>query len=266
VGVDTKRNRETRAESEEARRTRAEELKAKILEVGKLPRHVAIIMDGNGRWAKSRGLARIEGHQAGRRPVREAVEAAGEIGIEALTLYTFSIENWNRPRLEVDALMRFLRQTLAEERDELDRGNVRMATIGRTSELPDAVQAELATTIEKLSTNTGLLLTLALSYGGRAELVDAARALARDVAEGRLEPDAIDEASIEARLYTRELPSPDLLIRTSGEMRISNFLLWQLAYAEIYVTGVLWPDFDRTHFYEAILDYQRRERRFGRID
>lgn len=266
MGVDTKRDRQEADAGDEARRARAEELRAKILEVGKLPRHVAIIMDGNGRWAKSRGLARIEGHQAGRRPVREAVEAAGQIGIEALTLYTFSIENWDRPKLEVEALMRFLRQTLKEERDELDRGNVRMGTIGRTSDLPRNVQRELSDTIAHLSKNTGLLLTLALSYGGRAELVDAARSLAREVASGRLAPGDIDERAVEEHLYTKDLPHPDLLIRTSGEMRISNFLLWQLAYAEIYVTRVLWPDFDRTHFYEAILDYQRRERRFGRVD
>lgn len=266
MGVETRSRRGGTGASGETVSTRAEELVARIRQVGKLPRHVAIIMDGNGRWAKSRGLARIEGHQAGRRPVREAVEAAGEIGIEALTLYTFSIENWDRPKLEVDALMHFLQQTLREEREELDRGNVRMATIGRTEDLPARVQKELGETIDFLSDNTGLLLTLALSYGGRAEIVDAAKGIAEAVKRGECDPGTIDEQMLERHLYTRDMPHPDLLIRTSGELRISNFLLWQLAYAEIHVTSVLWPDFDRTHFYEAILDYQRRERRFGRVD
>jgi undecaprenyl diphosphate synthase len=223
-------------------------------------------MDGNGRWARRRGLARLAGHKAGRRPVREVVEGARALGIEVVTLYTFSIENWNRPRAEVTALMRFLEETLREERDELRKNGVRLAAIGRPHDLPANVQEELRTTIDHLAGGTQLLVNLALSYGGRAEIVDAARGLARRVARGELAPDDIDDAAVESELYTAGLPHPDLLIRTSGELRISNFLLWQLAYAEIYVTDVLWPDFDREAFYQAILDYQTRERRFGRVD
>jgi undecaprenyl diphosphate synthase len=211
-------------------------------------------------------LARLAGHKAGRRPVREVVEGARALGIEVVTLYTFSIENWNRPRAEVTALMRFLEETLRDERDELRKNGVRLAAIGRPHDLPPNVQEELRTTIEYLAGGTQLLVNLALSYGGRAEIVDAARGLARRVARGELAPDDIDDAAVEAELYTAGLPHPDLLIRTSGELRISNFLLWQLAYAEIYVTDVFWPDFDREAFYKAILDYQTRERRFGRVD
>jgi len=244
----------------------AEALRHRIQEGSKLPRHVAVIMDGNGRWARKRGLARLAGHKAGRKPVREVVEGARALGIEVVTLYTFSIENWNRPRAEVLALMRFLRETLRDERDELRKNGVRLATIGRTDDLPAEVRDELQAPIDHLSGGTELLLILALSYGGRAEIVDAARTLARRVGAGELDPDAIDDAVFEEALYTRGVPPPDLLIRTSGELRISNFLLWQLAYAEIYVTDILWPDFDREAFYQAILDFQTRERRFGRVD
>jgi undecaprenyl diphosphate synthase len=251
----------TRRESAQVKR-----LKEEIQAAGNLPRHIAIIMDGNGRWARRRGLPRIQGHQAGRKSVRGVVEACVELGIEVLTLYTFSIENWNRPESEVNALMRFLKRTLKEERDELRQNNVRLRVIGRTADLPANVRDEIDRTIEYLADGTGLLLVLALSYGGRAEIVDAVRSLARKAAAGEVDPDEIDEAAVESQLYTSPLPSPDLLIRTSGEMRISNFLLWQLAYAEIYVTDVLWPDFDRARLFESIREYQKRERRFGRVD
>ncbi len=243
-----------------------EELKAEVVAAGNLPRHVAVIMDGNGRWARRKGLVRIQGHHAARKAVREVVEAAAQLELEALTLYTFSIENWNRPKAEVDALMRFLKDTLKEERDELARNNVRLSTIGRIGDLPASVRDELESTIDFLSGSTGLVLTLAISYGGRAEIVDAMKGIAKELLAGRLAPDAIDEDVVQSHLYAAELPPPDLLIRTSGEMRISNFLLWGLAYSEIYVTDVLWPDIRRAHFYAAIRDYQGRERRFGRVD
>jgi undecaprenyl diphosphate synthase len=232
----------------------------------KVPRHVAIIMDGNGRWARARGLPRILGHQRGRKSVREVVETASRLGIEYLTLYTFSSENWSRPRPEVEALMQFLDATLREEREELRRNNVRLRAIGHIGDLPPKVQAILAETSAYLSQNTGLTLVLALSYGGRLELVDAARRLAQDCVDGRLTPSQIGPAELAARLDTGDIPDPDLLIRTSGEMRISNFLLWQLAYAEIYITKVLWPDFRGEHLIEAVQEFNRRERRFGRVE
>jgi undecaprenyl diphosphate synthase len=237
-----------------------------ILERGNLPRHVAIIMDGNGRWATRQGLPRIAGHHAGRKAVREAVEGCTDLGIGYLTLYTFSIENWNRPKREVAALMSFLGQVLREEVDELHRNNVRLGAWGRIDDLPAAVKKELDRAIARLSGNTGLLLHLALSYGGRAEIVDAVRRIATEVASGDLSPEQIDEDRFSQYLYTAGTPSPDLLIRTSGEMRLSNFLLWQLAYSEIYVTDTLWPDFKRQHLEEAVIAYQARDRRFGRVD
>lgn len=250
------------------RRTQAELAaeREQIRAAGKLPRHVAIIMDGNGRWATRRGLPRIAGHQAGRRSVREAVEGCGELGVEVLTLYTFSIENWQRPLPEVTGLMSFLRQVLVEERQSLRENNVELRVIGRVGDLPPEVREELDRTVEALRGNTGLRLVLALSYGGRAELVDCLRRVLDDVRAGRLREDELDEAAIEERLYTAGLPNPDLLIRTSGEMRLSNFLLWQMAYAEIYVTEVLWPDFRRRDLYRAISAYQKRDRRFGRVE
>ncbi len=232
----------------------------------KIPRHVAIIMDGNGRWAQQRGMPRIWGHREGRKSVRAVVEAASELGIEYLTLYTFSSENWSRPRLEVDALMRFLDATLVEEREELKRSNVRLRAIGHLGELPASVQRVLVETIDFLKDSTGLTLVLALSYGGRDEIVDAARSLARDCIDGRLAPERIGPGDLTARLMTADIPDPDLLIRTSGEMRISNFLLWQLAYAEIYITPVMWPDFRGDHLRAAVAEYNRRERRFGRVE
>ncbi len=233
---------------------------------GNLPRHVAIIMDGNGRWATRRGLPRIAGHHAGRRAVREAVEGCSELGIEVLSLYTFSVENWNRPLPEVTGLMSFLRQVLSEERAALRDNNVRLSAIGRIGDLPPEVRAELERTEQELSGNTGLQLMLALSYGGRTELVDCFRRIATEIADGRMAPEEVDESVIDANLYTAGRPHPDLLIRTSGEMRLSNFLLWQLAYAEIYVTDTLWPDFRKRDLFRAVSEYQKRDRRFGRVE
>jgi undecaprenyl diphosphate synthase len=237
-----------------------------LVRAGNLPQHVAIIMDGNGRWATRRGLPRIAGHHASRRSVREAVEGCRELGVPYLTLYTFSIENWRRPLDEVRGLMSFLRQVLMEERKSLKENNVRLKTIGRIEDLPPEVREEVERTEEELKGNTGLTLLLALSYGGRAELVDCFRRLAGELLAGRLSPEAIDEAAIDSHLYTTGFPHPDLLIRTSGEMRLSNFLLWQLAYAEIYVTETLWPDFRKRDLYKAIFEYQKRDRRFGRVE
>jgi len=231
----------------------------------RIPSHVAIIMDGNGRWAKERGLPRIAGHRAGAEAVRRVVRAAGEFGIKVLTLYAFSTENWKRPRAEVEALMNLLRTYLRRELDELNRNNVRLQSIGRTEELPRMVQEELARAEEATKDNTGLILNLALNYGGRVEILDAVRALVKDATEGKVKVEDIDEELFGSYLYTRGLPDPDLLIRTSGEMRVSNFLLWQISYAELYFTPVYWPDFTREHLLEAILDYAKRERRFGTI-
>jgi len=232
----------------------------------RLPRHIAAIMDGNGRWARQRGLAdRIRGHEAGIESVREIVRTCGELGISALTLYAFSVENWQRPRHEVSALMALLKRFLRAEVGELTENNVRLVASGRLADLPEDVQTELASTMAATASHSGLVLNLALSYGGRAELVDAVRRLAAEVRKGHLDPDAISEADVAGALYHPELGDPDLLIRTSGEMRVSNFLLWQIAYAEIVVTPVLWPDFRRRDLYAAILEYQKRDRRFGRV-
>jgi undecaprenyl diphosphate synthase len=236
-----------------------------LIDFTRLPRHVAVIMDGNGRWAGARHLPRIAGHRAGIAAVREVVEGAARLGIEVLTLYAFSRENWSRPAPEVNALMRLLRDYLDAELATLLERNIRFRAIGRIEELPPPVRTALAEAEERTASNTGMLFLIALSYSGRAELADAARALAEDAAAGRLDPAAIDEAVLEARLHTADVPDPDLLIRTSGELRLSNFLLWQLAYSEIWVTPVLWPDFRRRHLHEAVLDFQRRERRFGGV-
>ena len=242
------------------------ELRARIAGGGDVPRHLAIIMDGNGRWALGRSLPRLAGHRAGVSTVREIVRASAELGIEVLTLYAFSVENWRRPKAEVAGLMKVLRDTLRGETEELDRNNVRFQAIGRLADLPEAVRRQVDETRRALQTNDGLLLNLALSYGGRPEIVDAAKRLVAEVQSGRLEPDAIDEAAFARFLYTGDLPDPDLLIRTSGEMRVSNFLLWQIAYSEIWVTPTAWPDFGREHLYSAILDYQERDRRFGDVE
>jgi len=231
-----------------------------------IPRHIAIIMDGNGRWAKQRGLPRAEGHRIGMESVRAMVRACSELGVQYLTLYAFSSENWKRPRTEVAALMYLLEFFLKQEIPELNANNVQLAVIGRTHDLPVSAQTQLAKSIETLSKNTGLTLVLALSYGGRAEIVDAMRGIAREVKANHLEIADIDESVITRHLYTHNIPDPDLLIRTSGEMRISNFLLWQVSYAEMYVTDVLWPDFRKPELVQALEDYSQRSRRFGLIN
>ncbi|MDQ3667280.1 MAG: isoprenyl transferase [Acidobacteriota bacterium] len=229
----------------------------------RLPRHVAIIMDGNGRWAAQRGQPRIAGHRAGVEAVRAAVDTGTRLGLGALTLYAFSTENWKRPRYEVDALMRMLRRYLRLELDEIDRQSIKFQTIGRTGVLADSVRREIAKATERTEKNKGMVLTVALNYGGRAEIIDACRAAVRRLLDEGNAPDKLTEERIANELYTRNLPDLDLLMRTSGELRISNFLLWQAAYSEIYVTETLWPDFRRVHLLEAIIDYQRRDRRFG---
>ena len=230
----------------------------------RLPRHIAIIMDGNGRWAQDQGLERVRGHEEGAKSVREIVRACREKGVEALTLYSFSTENWRRPRAEVTALMQLLHRYIREEREELLEQNIRLNVIGQLARLPLFVRKPL----QKLCSDTGghaeMTLTLALSYGSRAEIVDAARQLAVQVKKGRLRPEDIDEARFESSLQTAGLPDPDLLIRTSGEQRLSNFLLWQLAYAEIYITDLAWPEFRRPQLEEALAAFANRERRFGK--
>lgn len=235
------------------------------LDLGRLPAHVAIIMDGNGRWARRRGLPRVAGHAAARTAVRSVVTGSAEIGLEHLTLYTFSMENWERPRAEVSALMHLLDQTLAEQVDEMDENNIRLHAIGRLERLPRYVTARLERTIERLSKNDGLRLTLALSYGGRAEIIDAVKAVAEEARRGELAVKSLDERSFRRFLCAPDLPDPDLLIRTSGELRVSNFFLWQIAYTEIYVTDTLWPDFRKRDLFDAIAEFQKRERRFGRV-
>jgi len=222
-------------------------------------------MDGNGRWAKQRGLPRIEGHRAGAESVRAIVRACGELGIRYLTLYAFSSENWRRPKAEVEALMHLLEFYLQREVAELDRNHVRLMAIGRLHELPESAQRQLDKSIAALRDNTGLTLVLALSYGGRAEIVDAVRSIARDIKTNALDVADITEELIAQRLYTRDIPDPDLLIRTSGEFRVSNFLLWQISYTEIYVTHTLWPDFRKPELLAALADYSKRQRRFGSV-
>ena len=233
------------------------------IEWERLPRHVAIIMDGNGRWAARRGQPRIAGHRAGVEAVRASVDTGARLGLGALTLYAFSTENWKRPRYEVDALMRMLRKYLRIELDEIHRQNIRFQTIGRTEALTPRVREEIARASEQTASNSGMVLSVALNYGGRAEIVDASRAAVRKLEAAGKSVDDLDEVAIAQELYTSNLPELDLLVRTSGEMRISNFLLWQMAYAEIHVTDTLWPDFRRLHLLQAIADYQQRSRRFG---
>jgi len=228
-----------------------------------LPTHVAIIMDGNGRWAKERNLPRVEGHRLGAESVRAVVRAAGEIGIKYLTLYAFSVENWNRPKEEVDTLMKYLARYLKQEVAELNKYNVRLQVIGQIYRLPEFVQDQLRKTIAALETNNGLTLILALSYGARTEMVEAVRSIAAKVRDGALDPGEINEQVIAQHLYTQGIPDPDLLIRTSGEMRLSNFLLWQISYTELVVTPTLWPDFRKSQFFAALEEYTRRHRRFG---
>jgi undecaprenyl diphosphate synthase len=235
------------------------------LNPAKFPRHVAIIMDGNGRWAKQRGKPRVEGHRAGVKSVRAVVEASAELHLQALTLYAFSSENWRRPALEIKALMRLLVEYLKRELDELQEQNIRLSTIGRLEQLPADVQEYLHITTEQTKNNSGLILTLALNYGGQNEILDAVKNIVYDVRAERLTVEALTPERFSTYLYTAELPELDLMIRTSGEMRVSNFLLWQVAYAELYVTKALWPDFGKPQFYEALIEYQQRSRRFGRI-
>lgn len=239
-------------------------LRQQILAKGSLPRHIAIIMDGNGRWARQRGLPRIAGHNEGINSVREVTRECGQLGIKVLTLYTFSIENWSRPAQEVSGLMTLLMHTIRNEIEDLDRNNVRLNLIGRLSDLPPQPLADLEAGVARTKNNTGLILNLALSYGSRAEILDATRALMQAAVAGQISPAELNEKVFSQYLYTRDLPDPDLLIRTSGEMRVSNFLLWQLAYTEIYVTPVYWPDFRVRELLLAIVDYQKRERRFGK--
>lgn len=244
--------------------SKADELKIRI-DLQRLPAHIAIIMDGNGRWASKRNLPRTAGHEAGVEAVRMVVRASAEMGIGYLTLYTFSVENWSRPREEVAALMRLLTRTTRREIEELNQNNVRLITTGRIDGLSRARQAVLERACKKTRDNTGLVLNLALNYGGRTEIIDAVRAIAHGVTSGNIRPGEINESLFSNYLYTAGLPDPDLLVRTSGEMRLSNFLLWQTSYTELYVTDVLWPDFGRKELFEAILEYQSRERRFGKV-
>lgn len=230
-----------------------------------LPTHIAIIMDGNGRWAKARHLPRVEGHRNGVESVRACVRACGEAGVKYLTLYAFSVENWNRPKDEVDTLMKYLARFLKGEIGELNRNNVRLEVIGQIYRLPEFVQEQLKKTQAALAKNNGLTLVLALSYGGRTEIVEAVRDIAAKAKTGKIEPAEINERVITEHLYTRHFPDPDLLIRTSGEMRVSNFLLWQISYAELVVTPTLWPDFRKAQLFEAIEEYARRHRRFGGV-
>ncbi len=229
-----------------------------------LPRHLAIIMDGNGRWAKQQGFLRAFGHENGTKSVKETIKTCAKLGIEHLTLYAFSTENWNRPKLEVQALMKILVNSLRKELVTLQENNIRLNAIGNLGKLPKSAQKELMDVIEKTKNNTRLTLTLALSYGSREELVNAVRIISDKVKNNIISLDAIDDSIINEHLYTQNLPDVDLLIRTSGEHRISNFLLWQIAYAELYFTDVLWPDFKEQDLYEAIISYQKRERRFGK--
>lgn len=228
-----------------------------------VPAHVAIIMDGNGRWAAARGLPRLAGHRAGAKAVREVIAAALELGVAVLTIYSFSSENWSRPDEEVSGLMNLFVEVLEREFDNLQQQGVRVRVAGHQQDLPAKTAASFARVQERTAGNDRLTLVVALNYGARTEIVDAARSVALDVAAGTLEPEAIDEALLSSRMYTAGLPDPDLLVRTSGEMRVSNFLLWQIAYSELYVTETYWPEFDRTEFLRAIVDFQQRTRRFG---
>ncbi len=234
------------------------------IDMYKLPRHIAIIMDGNGRWARMRGKPRTFGHKSGVTSVRETAEAAAEIGVQYLTLYAFSTENWNRPKFEVDALMKLLLQTINKETKTLNKNHIRLSAIGDLDVLPGAIRNRLLQAIEDTSKNDRMTLTLALSYSGRWEITEAAKQIAREVKENKLMPEDINNDLINSKLSTYPLPEPELLIRTSGEYRISNFLLWQIAYAELYFTPKLWPDFRKEDLFEAIHEYQSRERRFGK--
>lgn len=240
-----------------------ERIAAAGLDPARLPRHVAVIMDGNGRWAKQRGLPRVEGHRRGVKSVRATIEESCRLGIGQLTLYCLSSENWKRPKTELEFLMMLLRQYLIEERAEIMEQNIRFTVIGRRDGIPAKVQNEMDENIRVSAANTGMVLCLAINYGARSEMVDAVRHLAEQVRQGTLDPNDIDEPTINEALYTSGMPDPDLLIRTAGEMRVSNFLLWQISYAELWVTDKCWPDFDAATLHQALRDYAGRERRFG---
>ncbi len=239
-------------------------MQKRSVDPARVPRHIAIIMDGNGRWAQNLGLPRVMGHQAGVKSVREIVRVAGALGVEVITLYAFSTENWKRPALEVRALMTLLKTYLKDELENLQRNNISLRCIGQTDELPRDVRRLAAEVIDKTAANSGLILNLALNYGGRAEIVEAAKRVARKCVAGELDIDSITEDSFAAHLFTGGLPDPDLLIRTGGESRLSNFLLWQISYAEIYVTDIYWPEFREESLLQAIVDFQDRQRRFGK--
>jgi undecaprenyl diphosphate synthase len=237
----------------------------RAIDFSRLPRHVAIIMDGNGRWARLRHKRRVQGHRAGIAAVRDVVETSARLGLQVLTLYAFSVENWKRPKSEVQTLMGLLKRYLRMELDTLIRNNIRFQVIGRMAELPADVQAELRRGMEATRGCSGLLFNIALNYGGRAEITDAVRRLLAEMLANGRDPERVDEKMLASYLYTAGQPDPDLLIRTSGELRVSNFLLWQIAYSEIWVTDVLWPDFRRRHLLQAVADFQKRERRYGGI-
>jgi undecaprenyl diphosphate synthase len=243
--------------------SRDEERLLGALDADRLPQHIAVIMDGNGRWARKRHLPRVAGHRAGVQSARTIIETCARLNITALTLYAFSMENWRRPKAEIDFLMRLLREYLRRELPTIHQNNIRLLVIGRPDQLPDAVRADVERAMEQTAGNSGMKLAVALNYGGRAELVDAFNRILDRVRHNGLASAHVDEEMITQNLYTAGLPDPDLLIRTSGEMRVSNFLLWQIAYAEIYVTETLWPDFTRAQLYAALLDFQKRERRYG---
>ncbi len=244
---------------------REDDLKQEILDNGNIPRHVAIIMDGNGRWAQMRGRPRVFGHRRGMESVRAVVEASRELGVEVLTLYAFSEENWKRPEAEIKALMVILRNYIRRERRQLRDNGIRVGCIGHWERIESSSRKAIQEAIEFTSGQNRMLLNLAISYGSRTEILEATRKLCGEAAAGRIAPDKIDEEMFSSSLYTSGLPDPDLLIRTSGEMRISNFLLWQIAYTELYISQVLWPDFRKEHFYEAVAAFQKRERRYGMV-
>ncbi len=231
-----------------------------------IPRHIAIIMDGNGRWARAQGLRRVFGHESGAESVREITRECARLGVGRLTLYAFSADNWKRPKREVDFLMSLLKKYLIQERGEIMDNNIRLTAVGRLEALPDVVLREYEKTRAMSGANTGMTLSLALNYGARQEIVDAIRRLAKDLASGKVDPAKVDESTVSSYLYDAAAPDPDLLIRTGGDIRVSNFLLWQISYTELYVTPVQWPDFRKANLHEAILDYSRRDRRFGAIN
>ncbi|MDD5773794.1 MAG: isoprenyl transferase [bacterium] len=237
----------------------------KLINPEKMPRHIAIIMDGNGRWAKQQGLLRVMGHKAGIEAIKDIITMCSDIGIQALTLYAFSVENWHRPKIEINSLMKLLKIFLRNEINELQRKNVKVMAIGRIQELPLFAQQEIYNAIDKTKNNTGLILNLALNYSGRVDILEAVRKIIEKYESSGLNLKEFDEESFSSFLYTSGLPEPDLLIRTSGEYRLSNFMLWQLAYTELWITDILWPDFRKIHLLKAILDYQKRKRRFGKI-